>query len=108
MWHDSTMNATMNQPATAKAAKTFSTIPCGLSRNVKVWLPVGKRVKICGDAIYRPVSYDADGNRVEHIFGEIVEHLGMMPNCGVAIRFDGYPNVVDYSNRECCNIAALI
>lgn len=53
--------------------------------------------------IYAPTSYadNADGKRCAR--GTVVEsgHL-------VAVRFDGYPNVVDYSRREAARFAVTI
>jgi hypothetical protein len=64
----------------------------------QAWLPIGQRVTLPAAGIYLPYSFDDNGDRVAYRRGVIVEHLGA--NGGVAVKFDEYPNVVDYTGRE--------
>jgi hypothetical protein len=49
--------------------------------------------------LYAPVSYTADSlaHPVKHVFGHIAEELS---NGAVGVKFDGYPNIVDYTAKE--------
>lgn len=58
-------------------------------------LPWGSRVEVPA-GIYRPYDY-VDCERVEFAHGMIVESR---PGGLHAVRFDGYPNVVDYTAKE--------
>ena len=60
------------------------------------WLPVGQGVDLSPNS-YAPFTYSADGERIVHCSGRVVEHLA---NGGVAVKFEGYPNAVDYTARE--------
>lgn len=66
--------------------------------NAQAWLPIGQIVTLPAQGIYLPYSFDDNGDRIEYRRGVIVEHLGA--SGGVAVKFDDYPNVVDYSGRE--------
>ena len=61
------------------------------------WLPIGQFVRAPTDEFYLPHGYDSAGNRIEFRDGQIVEHLS---SGGVAVKFDRYPHVTDYSARE--------
>lgn len=66
-------------------------------------LPVGQSVRVM-KPIYAPKTYGENGETIEHRDGVVVEHIGGEYG-GVAIKFDTYQNVVDYTNRETANIA---
>ena len=45
---------------------------------------------------YAPVTYSLDGNPIRHTLGDVVESHETF----CAVRFIGYPNIVDMTNRE--------
>ena len=85
---------------------TSSYVGPSVKRNAQAFLPIGSCVKVL-PPIYAPHTYDEAGNKIEFRQGQVVEHLGMTPYCGIAIKFDGYANIVDYTNRETANIEKL-
>jgi hypothetical protein len=71
--------------------------------NPQSWLPVGQPVFI-PPTVYAPSTFDDNGGRKRHYNGTVVEHLG---HSGVAVRFDDYPNVTDYTGREAAKFVKM-
>lgn len=68
------------------------------------WLPVGQAVRVEAEKLYRPSSFTESGERYFHFQGTIAEHL---VGGGVSVKFDNYPNIVDYTRKEAARFITI-
>ena len=73
-----------------------------INQNPQAWLSIGQRVVLPAD-MYLPSTYE-NNEIIKFRTGTIVEQL-----CGgsLAVKFDGYKNVVDYSKNEACRFLKI-